>query len=236
MLINIWVLNFYIFFKSSTPLAEPEFQIHTYDIEADYDEMGGVDYTGEVTISTQNTALKNKTVHLVIESKNESNDMDPLLIHNVYMTNGVGTFEIWEYCDIQEGICNKPYLEWRIIGWRVLDTWSLILEEEENDEKLDIPSFLLPLYKKIEIRGNRATIQHCIKWRENIYVLTSSTGYTGETNYYTDKGKLIGTFRSSDTPEMEYFKEGNLEGTRPVKNDPPVKLEEYTCSVLKKSS
>ncbi len=236
MLINIWVLNFYIFFKSSEPIttSQPLFQIHKYDIAVSYDDLWIADYTGQVTISTQDPLLKDKTVHLIIKGVNIIKPSDLPSITNVYMTNGVGTFDIVEYCDPEEERCKKPYYEWTIIGWEILNTGSLILEEEKNDEESNMPSFLLSQYKKIFMRGDRVTAEECVKWRETIYIVSGSTGYTGETFYYTKKGKLIGTFRSSDVQEVEYFKEGNLEGTRPVKNEPPVKKEEYTCSVLKK--
>ena len=108
---------------------------------------------------------------------------------------------------------------------------SFAYQAEKNNNEvsyrfLSNRNFLIK-YEELELQYRHslgAGISHCFKNTEKLYVVFGSGGYSGVIFYYTESGNEIGSETFTDVSDRNH--------PRPK---PPVNIQEYTCTVIRKS-
>ena len=94
-----------------------------------------------------------------------------------------------------------------------------VTTKEFTDESIAIPSSILQKFDELIGYPSRH-ISRCSKGDKIIWLLNRSTGFIGDSNYYSQDGKHLGEVRNSDTDHH-------------TRKKPPVNLSDYKCTVVK---
>ncbi len=114
---------------------------------------------------------------------------------------------------------------------------SLLVGCSLSVKQQNLPSSVLTKYQELEEEFKAyvgASIEQCVKSGEKVYLVDGSGGYSGITFYYHENGTEIGSYGWDDVILVDEYENGT-QIIDPSEPPPPVNIQEYECTVIKRS-